>query len=179
MVTNLSQLSYVFAYLLSQLCPTWLPANLVTDRSCWERLTLTIVDSRHLVLKSQVRSADRGAVCEAASFTSPCSTICIWEDLYWFIRTCNLDLCRFVQMCIGWWCLCQNISIHLHVNYEFVYVFIHVHSLCIVVCFLFVLLGGALTGKKNIVYGLAPNSVAGENCLHFSIFRHFSKFSEL
>ena len=31
-------------------------------------------------------------------------------------------------------------------------------------------LGGALAGKKNLLYGLGPNPVAGENCLHFSIF---------
>jgi hypothetical protein len=34
-------------------------------------------------------------------------------------------------------------------------------------------LGGALAGKHFFVYCLAPNPVAGENCLHFSIFGHF------
>jgi hypothetical protein len=41
------------------------------------------------------------------------------------------------------------------------------------------LVGGALAGKTKLVYGLGPNPVAGEKCLHFSIFGHFSKFSEL
>jgi hypothetical protein len=40
-------------------------------------------------------------------------------------------------------------------------------------------LGGALAGKTNLLYGLGPNPVAGENCLHFSFFGHFSKISEL
>jgi hypothetical protein len=40
-------------------------------------------------------------------------------------------------------------------------------------------LSGALAGKKHVLYGLGPNPVAGENCLHFSILDHFSKFSEL
>jgi hypothetical protein len=43
----------------------------------------------------------------------------------------------------------------------------------------FLKLGGALAGKQKMVYGLGPNPVAGENCLHFSMFGHFSKFSEL
>jgi hypothetical protein len=40
-------------------------------------------------------------------------------------------------------------------------------------------LGGALAGNCFFVYGLGPNPRAGENGLHFSIFGHFSKFSEL
>jgi hypothetical protein len=35
------------------------------------------------------------------------------------------------------------------------------------------LLGGALAGKTNMFYCLVPNPVAGENCLHFSIFGDF------
>jgi hypothetical protein len=42
-----------------------------------------------------------------------------------------------------------------------------------------VVLDGALAGKKTLLYGLGPNPVAGENCLIFSIFDHFSKLSEL
>jgi hypothetical protein len=35
------------------------------------------------------------------------------------------------------------------------------------------LLGGALAGKQIIFYCVVPNPVAGENCLHLSIFNHF------
>jgi hypothetical protein len=41
------------------------------------------------------------------------------------------------------------------------------------------ILGGALAGNKNLLYGLGPNPVAGKNCLHFSIFGHFSNSAEL
>ena len=44
---------------------------------------------------------------------------------------------------------------------------------------IFEILGGALAGKQNLFYCLAPNPVAGENCSHFSILGNFENCLEL